>query len=257
MTDFEYDIKLNKLREVGKHVTECFDLLKIEPGMTTKNIELQVKTYQDKHNLQNAQYGYQPKNGYHYQPPFPSYCCTSVNEAMCHGVPTETILKDGDIVSVDITFIKDGFYGDACRTFLVGDVPAKTRIFVELAKEATALGVAQALPGKTLRDIGQTIEAFCKKHKIYVSKDFVGHGISNKMHDWPSVFHYNEKNNNILDMVLQPGLCICIEPIICQGKPKFITGKDGWTITTKDKSLSAQYETQVFITQTGQEIISK
>lgn len=245
--------KYYKMREVGKLTTQCLDDLKhlIKPGISTVGIDNYVLDFQTRHNLVNAQFGYRMHGN-----AFPAHCCTSINEVMCHGIPSEKqILKKGDIVSVDITFIKDGYHGDACRTYIVGgnsNANKDVLNIVEVAKKALDMGIQAAQPGYPLSDIGRAIEKYVKEEGYAVSHDFVGHGIDTVFHGWPQIPHYYDKHDP--QVTLQPGMTFTIEPIIVEGSPRYKLLNDGWTTRTRDKRLAAQFEATIGMTQNGNEI---
>lgn len=250
-----YQEKFEKMRVVGKLTAQCLKELQsvIKPGITTEDINQFVLRYQQNHNLTNAQYGYIVDNK-----KFPAYCCTSVNEVMCHGIPSlKTILKKGDIVKVDVTFVKDGYHGDSCYTFIVSSqVSAETIKFVHTANEALSKGIQAAQPFVRLSEIGKAIETYCKEKEVTISRDFVGHSIGLVFHDKPSIPHTSEMLLEEEETILKPGMTFTIEPIICAGRAGYKTAKDGWTISTADHKLSAQFEHTLGITETGNEVFT-
>src|ERR1700722_7324730 len=164
-----YADKFVKMREVGKYTTECLDRLTdfIQPGITSNDVNRFVKEFGEKKLLENADYGY---HGY------PAYCCTSLNEVMCHGLPNDDILEAG-VLKVDVTFRKDGYHGDACRTYIIGAVPTTVQDFVEVARNATQCGIQQCGPGAHFGAIGRAIEAYANHVGVYIARDFMGHGV--------------------------------------------------------------------------------
>ena len=187
---------------------------------------------------------------------FPKSVCTSVNHIVCHGIPSNKMLKNGDIINVDVTVIVDGWHGDTSRMYFVGNkVPIKAKLLVKNTYEAMMAGINQVKPGATLGDIGYAIEAKAKENNYGVVKDYCGHGLGLVFHDAPNVLHYGKKGDG---MVLEEGMFFTIEPMLNLGKADTILNKnDGWTVTTRDKSLSAQFEHSVGVTKNGCEIFTK
>ena len=185
---------------------------------------------------------------------FPKSICTSINHVVCHGIPGPKTLKSGDIVNIDVTTVVDGWHGDTSRMFLVGDVPLKARKLVDVTYEAMMLGIEQARPGNTMGDVGHAIQSHAEKHRYGVVRDFCGHGLGRVFHDAPNVVHVGRPGAGI---VLKPGMFFTIEPMINGGRPDVKVLDDGWTAVTRDRSLSAQFEHSIGITETGCEIFTK
>jgi methionyl aminopeptidase len=185
---------------------------------------------------------------------FTHSCCTSVNHVVCHGIPGSRTLKEGDIINVDVTPSVDGWHGDSSRMYLVGDVPIKARRLVEVTYEAMMLGIEQARPGNHLGDIGHVIQTFAEKHRYGVVRDFCGHGVGRVFHDAPEVVHVGRPGTG---PELRPGMIFTIEPMINIGRPDVKMLDDGWTAVTRDRSLSAQFEHSIGITETGCEIFTQ
>jgi methionyl aminopeptidase len=181
-------------------------------------------------------------------------CCTSINHVICHGIPGPKALKSGDIVNVDVTPIVDGWHGDTNRTYLVGDVPIKARRLVETTFEAMMLGIEQAKPGNHLGDISHAIQVHAEKQRFGVVRDFCGHGIGRLFHDAPEVVHVGRPGTG---PELKPGMFFTIEPMVNIGRPDCKVLEDGWTAVTRDRTLSAQFEHTIGITETGYEIFTK
>jgi methionyl aminopeptidase len=181
-------------------------------------------------------------------------CCISINHVVCHGIPGEKTLKDGDIVNIDVTPIIDGWHGDTSRMYLVGDVPLRARKLVEVTYECLMLGIAQAGPGKHLGDVANAIQQHAESHRYSVVRDFCGHGVGRLFHDSPEVIHAGRPATG---PELKPGMIFTIEPMINIGRPDVKLLDDGWTAVTRDRSLSAQFEHSVGITDTGCEIFTK
>ena len=186
---------------------------------------------------------------------FPKSICTSINHVVCHGIPSDKKLKNGDIVNIDVTVILDGWHGDTSRMYYVGEPAIKAKRLCQTTYDRLMLGIEEAQPGKTLGDIGYIIQSHAEKNGYSVVRDYCGHGIGKVFHAEPSVVHYGKKNSG---MVLEEGMFFTIEPMINAGKYQTILSKhDGWTVTTRDKSLSAQFEHTIGITANGCEIFTK
>jgi len=184
---------------------------------------------------------------------FPKSICTSINHVICHGIPGPKKLKDGDIVNVDVTPILNGWHGDSSRMYLIGDVSLKARRLVEVTYEALMRGVAQAKPGNTLGDIGWAIQSFAEGQRYSVVRDFCGHGLGQIFHEAPNVVHVGRPGQGVK---LRPGMFFTIEPMINLGRPDAKVLEDGWTAVTRDRSLSAQFEHTIGITDDGCEIFT-
>ena len=235
------------MRAAGRLAAEILDALAphVVPGITTEEIDAIV------HRMTLAAGGVPATLGYR---GFTKSCCTSINHVVCHGIPGSRALKDGDIVNIDVTPILDGWHGDSSRMYLVGDVPVKARRLVEATYEAMMLGIAQAKPGNHLGDIGHAIQSFAESHRYGVVRDFCGHGVGRDFHAAPEVVHAGYRGTG---PVLEPGMFFTIEPMINIGKPAVKILEDGWTAVTRDRSLSAQFEHSIGITETGCEIFTK
>lgn len=187
---------------------------------------------------------------------YPKSICTSVNNVVCHGIPSpEQELKNGDIVNVDITVILDGYFGDTSRTYLIGEVSEAARLLVERTENAMNRGIEEIKPNTYLYEVGRAIEKYVSKLGYSIVREYGGHGIGSEFHEDPHVYHFYTTLNKIR---LKPGMCFTVEPMINAGKYEVITSKkDGWTVTTKDNSLSAQFEHTVLVTDKGYEILTK
>jgi methionyl aminopeptidase len=185
--------------------------------------------------------------------PFPKSICTSVNHQVCHGVPGERVLKGGDIVNIDITVIKDGYHGDCSRMYYVGEPSIQARRLVDITHECMWLGIGQVRPGARLGDIGAAIQGHAEKNGFSVVREFCGHGIGRRFHEEPQVLHYGKQATG---MPLEAGMTFTIEPMINAGKAGIRELADGWTIVTKDHSLSAQWEHTVLVTASGHEVLT-
>lgn len=244
--------EIEKMRVACRLGAEVLDYIEpfVVPGVTTGELDRLCHDYMV--NVQDtipAPLDYAPP-GYK---PYPKSICTSVNHQVCHGVPGEKALKKGDIVNLDITVIKDGFHGDTSRMFLVGDVPLKARRLVEVTYEAMMAGIAAARPGGYLGDIGHAIQQIAEKHRYGIVRDFCGHGLGRVFHDAPNVVHAGRPGTGPL---LKPGMFFTIEPMINLGRGDVKILDDGWTAVTRDRSLSAQFEHSVGITEDGVEIFT-
>ncbi len=241
------------MREAGRMASEVLDHITphIKPGITTNDIDRLAAECMARQGSRSATLGYQPP-GY---PPYPKSLCTSVNHVVCHGIPNDKPLKKGDIVNVDVTVItQDGWYGDTSRMFLVGDCSIAARRLVQLTYESMWLGIQQVRPGARLGDIGHAIQKFAEGHGLSVVREFCGHGIGDKFHDEPQVLHYGRPGTG---EELVPGMTFTIEPMLNIGRREVKEhGNDGWTIVTKDHSLSAQWEHTVLVTETGFEVLT-
>jgi methionyl aminopeptidase len=240
------------MRVAGRLAAEVLDHLTpfIKPGITTKEIDRLAAEYMKKQGTVSATLGYQPA-GY---PPYPASLCTSVNHVVCHGIPNDKPLKKGDILNVDVTVIKDGWFGDTSRMFMIGDVSIAAKRLVSVTYEAMWHGIVKVKPGVRLGDIGWAIQKFAEGQGFSVVREFCGHGIGRNFHEEPQVLHYGKPGT--LEE-LKPGMTFTIEPMINAGRKEVKEfGNDGWTIVTKDHSLSAQWEHTVLVTETGYEVMT-
>jgi len=238
-----------RLRVVGDLVARCFDYITpyIRAGISTGEIDRLVAEFLRANGARSSDLGYQ---GY------PKSICTSVNDVIVHGIPNDNeILKDGDIINVDLTAEFKGFHGDASRMFMIGNVSPQARELVQTCQDALNAAIAVCAPGVPLSEIGKTIEAVVKPHGFSISRDFVGHGIGKVMHDDPQIFHFYDKMWDKVKMV--PGLVFTIEPMINTGSPKCKIDADGWTARTVDGGLSAQWEHTLGITEDGVTIFTE
>jgi methionyl aminopeptidase len=185
--------------------------------------------------------------------PYPKSICTSVNHQICHGVPGDKVLKNGDIVNIDITVIKNGYHGDTSRMFFVGEASIQAKRLSEITYQAMWLGIRQVKPDNTLGDIGHAIQTFTEKNGYSVVREFCGHGIGKVFHCEPQVLHYGKPG---MGLKLKTGMIFTIEPMINAGKRDIKQLPDGWTIVTKDRSLSAQWEHTILVTETGFEVLT-
>ena len=232
-----------RLRASGDLVARCFDYITpyIRAGISTGEIDRMVAEFLKENGARSSDLGYM---GY------PKDICTSVNDVIVHGIPNDNeILKDGDIVNIDLTAEYKGFHGDASRMFMIGNVSPKARELVQTCQDALNAAISICAPGVPLSEIGKTIEAVVKPHGFSISHDFVGHGIGKVMHDDPEIYHFYDKRWDNVKMV--PGLVFTIEPMINTGSPNCKIDADGWTARTIDGGLSAQWEHTLGITEDG------
>jgi methionyl aminopeptidase len=234
------------MKRAGHLALETLDLVeaKIKPGMVTEEINTLVHEFTIKNGAIPASLNYRG---------FPKSVCISVNEMICHGIPGEKVLQDGDIVNVDVTPILDGYYADASKTFLVGTPGKDARKIVAVARESLKRGMAQVRPGNTIGDIGYAIQRYAEGKGCSVVRDFVGHGVGFDFHEPPQVPHYGKKGEGL---VLIPGMAFTIEPMINLGKKELDILEDNWTAVTRDGSLSAQFEQTVLVTEDGYESLT-
>ena len=243
----DYKEKFEKMKVAGNLAARTLDML-------TENIKEGVSTdYIDK-----LGYEFIRDNGGYSAPlyyrGFTKSLCTSLNHVVCHGIPSDRILRDGDAVNVDITAIVDEHYGDTSRMFCIGKTPVKLNNLIETTYESMMRAIKILKPGIKLGDIGYTIQSFVEEKGFSVVRDFCGHGISTTFHESPNILHYGSKNTG---MELRPGMTFTIEPMINSGKYDVKMLNDGWTAVTKDKSLSAQFEHTLGITENGYEIFTE
>jgi methionyl aminopeptidase len=234
------------MRNAGQLVAQCLDELTplIKTGVTTNAIDEFVYAFAARHKVVPATLMYR---GYGYS------CCTSINHVVCHGQPDDKPLRSGDIINVDVTLILDGWYGDSSRMYLVGEVPRRAERLVEVTYEAMMRGIATIRPGSTMGDLGHAIQSFAESERCSVVRDFCGHGVGLLFHDEPNVLHYGKRGEGV---VFKPGMIFTVEPMINLGRYAVKVLGDGWTAVTRDRSLSAQFEHSVGVTETGVEIFT-
>jgi methionyl aminopeptidase len=245
--------EINAMREVGRLAAETLSMVGslIQPGITTEEINTFVHQDTLKKGARPAPLNYRGGGG---GPPFPKSVCTSVNEVVCHGIPGSYVLKDGDIINVDVTHIFNGFHGDTSATFYVGRrLSDAAKRVTEVARRSLDLGIQQVRPGGRLGDIGAAIQEFAEKQGCAVVRDFVGHGIGRRFHDEPKVSHYGQWGKGLR---LKPGMTFTIEPMINEGSWEVEILDDEWTALTADGKLSAQFEHTVLVTDTAVEILT-
>jgi methionyl aminopeptidase len=244
--------EIDKMRIAGRLAGEVLDYIApfIQPGITTNEIDRLCHDYMV--NVQGcipAPLNYAP----HGHTPYPKSICTSINHQVCHGIPSEKKLKSGDIVNIDVTPIKDGWHGDTSRMFYVGEPSIQARRLCETTHEAMWRGIRTVRAGSFLGDIGHAIQSFVEGKGYSVVREFCGHGIGSKFHEEPQVLHYGKAGSGPR---LEAGMIFTIEPMVNAGRKEIKQLGDGWTIVTKDHSLSAQYEHTVLVTPTGYEVLT-
>jgi methionyl aminopeptidase len=217
----------------------------IAPGVTTDEIDRAGHEYMLDHGAYPSTLGYRK---------FPKSLCTSINEVICHGIPDNRRLEDGDIVNIDLTAYIGGVHGDNCATYLCGDVDEESRLLVERTREALARGIKASLPGREINIIGRVIESYAKRFGYGVVRDFTGHGIGSAFHSGLVVPHYDTAPQ--YDTVIEPGMTFTIEPMLNLGTVEWDMWDDNWTVVTKDRKRSAQFEHTLLITDTGPEILT-
>ena len=243
-----------KLKRAGHLVAKSFEMLgeEIKPGVVLKDLNSMVEEFIWSHGAESLYKGY--RGNPPEQPPFPSTICAAINHEICHGFADERVLSEGDIIGIDIGLKLDGYCGDACYTFPVGEVSTETAQFLKTSEECLYVGIAAAQNGNYLGQIGQAIEDYAKKHGLSVVEQWGGHGIGKRLHEPVSVPHHGPAN---YPPILRPGMTFTIEPMINMGSNECETLEDGWTVVTLDNSLSAQFEHTIAITEDGPEILSK
>lgn len=244
--------EIQKMRIAGRLAGEVLDYITpfVKVGVTTDELDKLCHDYMV--NVQHcipAPLNYAP----HGHVPYPKSICTSINHQVCHGVPSDKKLKNGDIVNLDITTIKDGYHGDTSRMFYVGEPSIQARRLCESAHHSMWLGISTVKAGSTLGDIGHAIQSYVEDLGYSVVREFCGHGIGKKFHEDPQVLHYGKPHSGIR---LEAGMIFTIEPMVNAGKAGIKQLGDGWTVVTKDHSLSAQWEHTILVTETGFEVLT-
>ncbi|MFK5925889.1 MAG: type I methionyl aminopeptidase [Desulfuromusa sp.] len=242
--------EIEKMRNAGKLAAQLLSYIEpfVKEGISTQYLNDLCAEFTQEHGAISAPLNYHG---------FPKSICTSINNVVCHGIPSEKdILKDGDIVNVDITVILDGYHGDSSRTFMVGNVDEQIKNLVSRTENAMYRGIAAIKPGKYLYEVGKTIEKYISKFGYSIVRTYGGHGIGKNFHEDPHVLHHFSKENKIR---LQEGMIFTVEPMINLGKSYAVetSSTDGWTVTTTDGSISAQFEHTILVTSEGAEILTK
>jgi len=240
--------QIEKMRIAGRLAAEVLEMIEphVKPGISTGELDRICHDY-----MVNVQQSIPAPLNYH---GFPKSICTSVNHVICHGIPdNEKVLKDGDIVNIDITVIKDGFHGDTSKMFVVGKPTILGDRLIRVTQECLYLGLRKVKNGARLGDIGHAIQVHAEKHNYSIVREYCGHGIGAVFHEDPQVLHYGRPGTG---EVLKTGMCITVEPMVNAGERHSKLLKDGWTVVTKDRSLSAQFEHTILVTDTGCEILT-
>ena len=236
-----------KMHDAGKLAAKTLDYIDefVKPEVSTEDLDLLCHNFIVNNKAIPAPLNYKG---------FPKSTCISVNHVVCHGIPSNKILKNGDILNIDVTVILDGWYGDTSRMFYVGKPSAKAKILTDTTYDCLMIAIENVKPGKTLGDIGHVIQTHAEKKGFSVVRDFTGHGLGKVFHTAPTVLHYGKPNSGL---ILEEGMFFTIEPMINSGKHEVKILPDGWTAVTKDKSLSAQFEHSIGVTKNGCEIFTK
>ncbi len=234
------------MRKAGRLVAECLDMLgpHVQPGVSTDHLDKLVLEFAFDHDAMPATLMYR---GYK------KSTCTSINHVVCHGIPGDKPLKEGDIVNIDVTLILNGWHGDSSRMYAVGEIPRRAERLIEVTYDAMMRGIAVIKPGATTGDIGNAIQSFVEAQHMSVVRDFCGHGLGKLFHDEPNIVHVGRPGEGI---VLRPGMFFTVEPMINLGRPHVKVLSDGWTAVTRDRSLSAQFEHAIGVTANGVEIFT-
>jgi len=239
--------EIEKMRIAGRLAAQVLQMIEphVKPGVSTETLNRLCHDYiVEEQKAVPAPLNYKG---------FPRSICTSVNHVVCHGIPNDKPLKNGDIINIDITVIKNGYHGDTSRMFLVGEVSEWAQRLCRVTQESLYLGIRQVRPGAQLGDIGEVIQKYAERHGFSVVREYCGHGIGAVFHEEPQVLHYGRAGSGL---VLQAGMCFTIEPMINQGVAQTRLLGDGWTAITKDRKLSAQYEHTLLVTEDGYEILT-
>ena len=236
-----------KIRAAGKIAAEAIALVgeAAKAGVTTDELDKLAHEYIISQGAYPSTLGYRG---------FPKSCCTSINEVICHGIPDNTVLQDGDIMNVDITAYKDGFHGDSNATFLIGQVSTEVSDLVERTRESLERAIAVVLPGRPINVIGRTIESYAKRFNYGVVRDFTGHGIGEAFHSGLVIPHFDAAPN--YSNTMEVGMVFTIEPMLTLGTHEWDIWSDNWTVTTKDKSITAQFEHTLVVTESGAEVLT-
>ncbi len=246
-SDVKTPEQVAKIRAAGRIAAQAIQLVgeACKPGVTTDELD------RIGHEFVISQGAYPSTLGYR---GFPKSLCSSINEVICHGIPDDTVLQDGDIINIDITAFKDGFHGDSNVTFIVGDVAPEVELLVERTHEAMMRGINAALPGRTVNIIGRAIETYAKRFNYGVVRDFTGHGVGEAFHSGLVIPHYDSAPH--FDDEIKVGMVFTIEPMLTLGTHEWDIWTDDWTVVTKDRSLTAQFEHTIVITDDGPEILT-
>lgn len=234
------------LGAAGRLAAETLDMITphVRPGATTGELDALCHDFILAHDATPAPLNYRG---------FPKSICTSINHVVCHGIPGERRLEEGDIVNIDVTVILNGWHGDSSRMYAAGTPSTRARVLMEVTYEALMHGLAAVRPGATLGDVGYAIQSFVEARRFSVVRDFCGHGIGRRFHEPPNILHFGRPGEGV---ALRPGMVFTIEPMVNAGRPEVKILDDGWTAVTRDRSLSAQFEHMLGVTETGCEIFT-
>jgi methionyl aminopeptidase len=239
--------QVEKIRAAGKLAAQAIELAgsQIAPGISTNELDVIVHEFLVSNGAYPSTLGYRG---------FPKSCCTSVNEIICHGIPDDLEIRDGDIVNIDVTAYLDGFHGDSNVTFKVGQVSEEVSLLVDRTKEALDRAIASVMPGRAINVIGRTIESFAKRFNYGVVRDFTGHGIGEAFHSGLVIPHYDAAPH--YSNTMEVGMVFTIEPMLTLGTHEWDMWADGWTVATRDKSITAQFERTLVVTESGAQILT-
>jgi methionyl aminopeptidase len=239
--------QVEKIRAAGKLAAQAIELAgkSIEIGISTNELDIIVHDFLTSNGAYPSTLGYRG---------FPKSCCTSVNEIICHGIPDDLELEDGDIVNIDVTAYLDGFHGDSNKTFKVGNVSDEASLLVERTEESLNRAIAAVMPGRPINVIGRTIESYAKRFNYGVVRDFTGHGIGEAFHSGLVIPHYDAAP--LYSNTMEVGMVFTIEPMLTLGTHEWEMWPDGWTVATKDKSITAQFEHTLVVTESGAQILT-
>jgi methionyl aminopeptidase len=239
--------EVERIRAAGKIAAGALEAVgaAVKPGVTTDELDAIAHEYVISHHAYPSTLGYRG---------FPKSCCTSLNETICHGIPDNTVIEDGDIVNIDITAFKDGMHGDLNKTFVAGTPSEEARLLVERTEESLRRAIKAVAPGRHINVIGRTIESYAARFGYGVVRDFTGHGVGSSFHSGLIIPHYD--TSPLYSDLLVPGMVFTIEPMLTIGTIHWDMWPDNWTVTTKDKKLSAQFEHTLVVTDTGAEILT-
>ncbi len=252
--------QIEKLRAAGQLVAETYSVLRerIVPGVSTLELDRLAEEFVRSRGALPIYKGYgaiKGRRGQLVRPAFPATICIAVNDVICHGIPSaKEVLRDGDIVGIDIGVLLDGWVGDSCVTFAVGKVAAKTQRLLDGARHSMELGIGAAQAGAHLGDVGAAIQGYAEDEGFSVVREWTGHGVGRSLHEEPTVLHYGRRGSGIK---LKPGMVFTVEPMINQGGHETRLMNDGWTVRTTDGSLSAQFEHTIAVSENGPEILTR
>ncbi|MEE8320421.1 MAG: type I methionyl aminopeptidase [Gammaproteobacteria bacterium] len=240
--------EIRKMRVAGKLAADVLEMIEpfVVAGQSTDELDRICHDH-----IVNAQKAIPAPLNYR---GFPKSTCTSVNHVVCHGIPSKKKLKTGDIINIDITVIKDGYHGDSSKMFVIGDAPVRARRLVEITYNCMCIGIQTVKPGIKLGNIGHAIQSYAESHRCTIVREYCGHGIGKEFHEEPQILHYGQKGTGL---TLEPGMVFTIEPMVNAGKRHVKLLPDNWTVVTRDRSLSAQWEHTVLVTEEGFEVLTR